>query len=64
MDLEKIYSKIKNSKTHQAKMINLGNILELVITDECIDIYKYVDPYTIGDDYDFDIDYLTTIYME
>ena len=62
MDLEKIYNIIKNSKTHQYKTINLGNILELIITDECVDVYKYVDQSKVGDDYDFDSDYLTTIY--
>lgn len=64
MDLEKIYNKIKNSKPHQGNTVNLGDILELVVTEECVDIYKYVDPYTVDDDYDFDSDYLTTIYME
>jgi hypothetical protein len=64
MDIEQLYSCVKNSRTHQTHRINLGNILELIITDDCVDIYKYIDPNSIDDDYDFDSDYITTIYME
>ena len=61
---ERIYENIKNcSHGVDSEVIELGTILSLRITDDCIDIYKWASAEDMeADDYDFDSDYITTIY--
>jgi hypothetical protein len=60
----KICDEIKRKSFYKNGIIYIGNILELVVTHDCIDVYKYVDRNKICDDYNWDSDYITTIYME
>ena len=61
---KKIYEDIKHKSFYKNNSIYIGNILELVVTHNRVDVYKYVDQSKICDDYDWDNDYITTIYME
>ena len=60
--MEKLLEQIKNNSYQDGDRLILGNIIELKVNDDkdCIDVYKYVDLDKIGDDHDFDSDYLTT----
>ena len=60
--MEKLLEQIKNNSYQDGDRLVLGNFIELKVNDEkdCIDVYKYVDFDKIGDDYDFDSDYLTS----
>lgn len=63
MNLEEIYKAVKENSYSDCERIVLGNIIELKINDEgIIDVYKYADLDNVDEDYDFDGDYLTTIY--
>ena len=62
---------IKNIKdfshTVDCETIEIGTLLSLHINHEkdCIDIYKWASAEDMeADDYDFDSDYITTIYLE
>ena len=61
---ERIYENIKNcSHAVDNEVVEIGTILSLRITDDCIDIYKWASAEDMeADDYDFDSDYITTIY--
>lgn len=61
---KKICDEIKQKSFYKNGSIYIGNILELVVTHNCIDVYKYVEQSKICDDYNWDNDYITTIYME
>ena len=61
---KKVCDDIKQKSFYKNDSIYIGNILELIITNNCIDVYKYVDQSEICDDYNWDNDYITTIYME
>ena len=66
---EKIYDAIKNNSHSDGEVIVLGEIIELKsFGDERgtgVDVYKYVpqEEREKADDYDYDSDYLTTIYF-
>ncbi len=60
---KKVCDDIKQKSFYKNGIINIGNILELVVTHDCIDVYKHVDQSKIGDGYNWDNDYITTIYM-
>ena len=48
----------------ERQVIVLGEVLELNISKDTIEVYKYADLTDVDfDNYDFDQDYLTTIYM-
>ena len=61
---ERIYKNVKNfSHAVDSEVIELGTVLSLRITDETIDVYKWASAEDMeADDYDFDSDYITTIY--
>ena len=61
---KKVCDDIKQKSFYKNDSIYIGNILELIITNNCIYVYKYVDQSEICDDYNWDNDYITTIYME
>lgn len=61
--LKTLYELIQTNSYSNCKSIILGGLIELKINDDCIDVYKYVDLNSVKDDYDFDQDYLTTIYF-
>lgn len=54
--------KIKNDSYSDCERIVLGKLIELKLNEDCIDVYKYTDFNKVDDDYDFDSDYITTIY--
>ena len=60
----------KNSHYNQETgVISIGNLIEINLhttdNNNCIDIYKYQEPEVMEDeDYDFDADYITTIYLQ
>lgn len=66
---EKIYDAIKNHSHSDGEVIVLGELLELKSFDDergsGVDVYKYVPQEEMekDDDYDFDSDYITTIYL-
>lgn len=43
-------------------IVTIGNLLELKIYKDYIDIYKYVDYDKVSDNHNWDSDYITTIY--
>lgn len=68
--LEKVYEQIKKNSGYDdegADVIVLGGIIELKIFDNengsGIDVYKHTPQKDMTDDYDFDDDYLTTVYF-
>ena len=61
---KKIYDDIKRKSFYKNDSIYIGNILELVITHDGVDVYKYVDQKEIYYNHNWDDDYITTIYME
>lgn len=61
---KKVIDGIKQKSFYKNGSMYIGNILELVIMPNCIDVYKYVDQSKICDNYNWDNDYITTIYME
>ena len=61
---KKICDEIKQKSFYKNGSIYIGNILELVVTHNYIDVYKYVEQSKICDDFNWDNDYITTIYME
>lgn len=66
---EKIYDVIKKNSFSDGVVVVLGGIIELKSFDDergfGIDVYKYVPQEEMekDDDYDFDSDYITTIYL-
>lgn len=73
-ELNKVVEAIKNNSSFDGDIINLGNLLELkpaysfIDKDtkvlEGIDVYRYADRELMeDDDYDFDSDYITTVYI-
>lgn len=58
-----VHKLIKTNSYSDCERIVLGGLIELKINNDCIDVYKYVNLNNIKDDYDFDQDYLTTIYF-
>ena len=61
---KKICDEIKQKSFYKNGSIYIGNILELVVTHNYIDVYKYVEQSKICDDYNWDNEYITTIYLE
>ena len=57
-----LYERIKNNSYSDCERIVLGELIELKFNEDCIDVYKYTDLDNVDDDYDFDSDYITTIY--
>lgn len=74
-ELNKIVEAIKHNTSFDGDIINLGNLLELkpVYSQldkdtkvlEGIDVYRYADRELMeeDEDYDFDSDYITTVYI-
>lgn len=66
---EKIYDVIKKNSFSDGVVVVLGGIIELKSFDDergsGIDVYKYVPQEEMekDDDYDFDSDYITTVYL-
>lgn len=78
-ELNKIVEAVKNNSHSNGYTIYLGNLLEIkpVYTHrkgktgedfqelEAVDVYRYADEELMEDDnYDFDSDYITTIYLK
>lgn len=63
MNKEQIYKMIKNNSYSDCQRIVLGNLIELKINEDCIDVYKYAELNTVDEEYNFDDDYITTIYL-
>lgn len=74
-EANKVVEAIKNNSRSDGEAIYLGNFLEIKPvymydkdnnkTLEAVDIYRYQDPEVMEDDedYDFDSDYITTVYL-
>lgn len=65
-----IYKEIKNNSFSDGEVVVLGGILELKFfcdneRGSGVDVYKYVPQEEMekDDDYDYDSDYITTIYL-
>ena len=63
MTKDEIFNLIKANSYSDCERIVLGNLIELKINEDCIDVYKYADLDAVNDDYDYDADYLTTIHF-
>jgi hypothetical protein len=67
MNKEELFRKIKNFSRNDNGRIILGDILELRISEdgENLDVYKctHLDNVNI-EEYDFDKDYITSIYLK
>jgi hypothetical protein len=71
IDKEELFKLIKESSHYNSEtgVISIGNLIEVNLhttdNENCIDIYKYQNPEVMeqDEDYDFDADYLTTIYL-
>ena len=61
---EQIYQAIKKHSSSDCETVNIGNLIEIKINEDCLDIYKYAEQKDMEDeDYDFDEDYLCTVYF-
>lgn len=65
MTKEELFEMIKNnSHVIDECVISLGDLIEIKINKDSIDIYKFATEEEMSaDDYDFDNDYLTTIHF-
>jgi hypothetical protein len=62
---KELFEKIKNFSYNdlEKEVIVLGDLIEIRLNDDCLDIYKYKNLDNVDiEEYDFDSDYLTTIY--
>lgn len=57
-----LFDRIKNNSYSDCERIVLGELIELKLNEDCVSVYKYADLDNVDDDYDFDSDYITTIY--
>jgi hypothetical protein len=67
MNKEELFRKIKNFSRNDNGRIILGDILELRISEdgENLDVYKYTNLDNVNiEEYDFDGDYITSIYLK
>ena len=67
MDKQEIFAKIKNFSRNDNGRIILGDIIELHISDngDYLDVYKYANLDNVDiEEYDFDADYITSIYLK
>ena len=67
MNKEELFRKIKNFSRNDNGRIILGDILELHISEdgENLDVYKYTHLDNVNiEEYDFDGDYITSIYLK
>ena len=73
-ELNKVFKAILSHSASDGEVINLGNIIEIKPVYrtsnkgreevEGLDIYKYATPEAMeADDYDFDSDYICTVYL-
>ena len=70
-EIEKVAQAILKNSTSNGDVVQLGNLIELKPvynqsnTIEGYDIYKYADEELIAEneDYDFDADYICTVYI-
>jgi hypothetical protein len=63
--MENLFKLVKNhSYVNKNGLLVLGNTLELIFHEDTIDIYKHVDLDNIPNDYNFDDDYITTVYIK
>ena len=70
-EIEKVAQAILKNSTSNGDVVQLGNLIELKPvynqnnTIEGYDIYKYADEELIAEneDYDFDADYICTVYV-
>lgn len=71
-EIEKVAQAILKDSSFDGDVIKLGNLIELKLSYKigddvrAIDIYKYADETLMeeDEDYDFDSDYITTIYLK
>ena len=68
IDKEELYRIIKNNSyfNEELGIISIGNLIEIKLheNENCMDIYKYQTQEAMEEeDYDFDNDYLTSIYF-
>jgi len=65
MTKEELFEIIKNnSHVIDECVISLGDLIEIKINTDSLDIYKFATEEEMSaDDYDFDSDYLTTIHF-
>ena len=67
MNKEELFRKIKNFSRNDNGRIILGDILELRISENghYLDVYKYTNLDNVDiEEYDFDGDYITSIYLK
>lgn len=67
MNKEELFRKIKNFSRNDNGRIILGDILELRISENghYLDVYKYTNLDNVNiEEYDFDGDYITSIYLK
>ena len=69
-EFNKVVKAIEHESSFDGDVLKLGNILEVkpvYDNNEIIgyDVYKYADEELMeGDDYDFDSDFITTVYLK
>ena len=62
---KQLFEKIKNFSYSDLEkdVIVLGDLIELKLNDDSIDVYKYKNLDNVDiEEYDFDSDYITTVY--
>ena len=67
MNKEELFRKIKNFSRNDNGRIILGDILEIRISENghYLDVYKYTNLDNVDiEEYDFDGDYITSIYLK
>lgn len=62
MNKEDLFRLIKANSYSDCERVVLGNLIELKLNKDCIDVYKYTDVDNVDEDYDWDKDYITTVY--
>ena len=67
MNKEELFRKVKNFSRNDNGRIILGDILEIRISEngDYLDVYKYTNLDNVDiEEYDFDGDYITSIYLK
>lgn len=69
IDKEELYKIIKNESHYDKEtgVVSIGNLIEIKLHEDenCMDIYKYQSQEVMeeDEDYDFDEDYLTSVFF-
>lgn len=63
--LEKLFSAIERKSYSTGEVVVVGELFELKFDDDgsAVSIYKYKPQEEMTDDYDYDNDFITTIYL-